>query len=73
MRIKSRYYRNVVFPHFKKDIEEALIPFPDFRDELFIKLYTFFKRYFSKSGSIYFDSTPVDQNIYETIQYGACY
>jgi len=67
MRIKSRYYQTGVFPQLQKDIEEALKPFPDFRDELFLKLYTFFKRYFSKSGSIYFDSTPVDQNIYEKV------
>jgi len=67
MRIKSRYYQTGVFPQLQKDIEEALKPFPDFRDELFLKLYTFFKRYFSKSGSIYFDSTPADQNIYEKV------
>ncbi|MBM3172507.1 MAG: site-specific DNA-methyltransferase [Chloroflexi bacterium] len=67
MRIKSKYYKNGVFPQLQKDIEEALKPFPDFRDELFLKLYTFFSRYFSKSGSIYFDSTPVHQNIYEKV------
>ena len=67
MRIKSRYYQTGVFPQLQKDIEEASKPFPDFRDELFLKLYTFFKRYFSKSGSIYFDSTPADQNIYEKV------
>lgn len=67
MRIKSRYYQTGVFPQLQKDIEEALKPFPDFRDELFLKLYTFFKRYFSKNGSIYFDSTPADQNIYEKV------
>ena len=67
MRIKSRYYQTGVFPKLQKDIEEALKPFPDFRDELFLKLYTFFKRYFSRSGSIYFDSTPADQNIYEKV------
>ena len=67
MRIKSRYYQTGVSPQLQKDIEEALKPFPDFRDELFLKLYTFFKRYFSKSGSIYFDSTPADQNIYEKV------
>jgi adenine-specific DNA-methyltransferase len=67
MRIKSRYYQDGVFPQLQKDIAEALGPFPDFRDELFLKLYTFFKRYFSKSGSIYFDSTPADQNVYEKV------
>jgi len=67
MRIKSGYYQTGVFPQLQKDIEEALKPFPDFRDELFLKLHTFFKRYFSRSGSIYFDSTPAEQNIYEKV------
>ena len=35
----------------------ALKPFPGFRQELFDKLYDFFHRYFSPSGSIYFQHT----------------
>ena len=54
MHIKSRYYTQGVFPLLQKDINAALKPFPDFREELFDKLYTFFQRYFSESGSIYF-------------------
>ncbi|HUM45146.1 MAG TPA: DNA methyltransferase, partial [Fervidobacterium sp.] len=34
---------------------------------LFDKLYTFFSRYFSESGSIYFNSTPFHNNIYEKV------
>ncbi|MBI2486727.1 MAG: site-specific DNA-methyltransferase [Deltaproteobacteria bacterium] len=67
MAIKSRYYENGVFPKLKQDIEEALKLFPDFRDELFDKLFTFFNRYFSESGSIYFRYTPLHQNIYEKV------
>lgn len=67
MRIKSRYYEQGVFPQLKKDIDEALRPFPDFREELFDKLYTFFQRYFSESGSIYFRYTALHQNIYEKV------
>jgi adenine specific DNA methylase Mod len=67
MRIKSRYYEKGVFPKLQKDIEEALKPFPEFRDELFDKLYTFFNRYFSESGSIYFRYTPIHQNVYEKV------
>lgn len=67
MKIKSRYYENGVFPKLKQDIEKALEPFPDFRDELFDKLYTFFSRYFSESGSIYFCFTPLHQNVYEKV------
>jgi len=67
MRIKSKYYEEGVFPKIKKDIEEALTPFPEFREELFDKLYTFFNRYFSESGSIYFSYTPIHQNVYEKV------
>jgi len=67
MKIKSRYYENGVFPRLKQDIEEALKPFPDFRDELFDKLYTFFSRYFSESGSIYFAHTRYHDQIYERV------
>ncbi|MBU4503002.1 MAG: hypothetical protein KKA79_10490 [Nanoarchaeota archaeon] len=67
MRIKSRYYEKGVFPKLQEDVEEAVKPFPDFKEELFDKLYTFFHRYFSESGSIYFRYTPLHQNIYEKV------
>ena len=67
MRIKSRYYEQGVFPQLQKDINTALQPFPDFREELFDKLFTFFQRYFSESGSIYFRYTALHQNVYEKV------
>ncbi len=67
MKTKSRYYEKGVFPKLQKDIDESLKPFPEFREELFDKLYTFFQRYFSESGSIYFKSTPIHQNVYEKV------
>ena len=57
MHIKSDYYQKGVFPRLSEDINAALRPFPDFREELFDKLYTFFQRYFSESGSIFFRYT----------------
>lgn len=67
MAIKSCYYQTGVFPILKKDIDHALLPFPEFREELFDKLYTFFQRYFSESGSIYFRYTALHQNVYEKV------
>jgi len=67
MRIKSRYYEKGVFPKLQKDIEKVVEPFPKFKEELFHKLYTFFQRYFSESGSIYFRYTPIHQNVYEKV------
>jgi len=66
MKIKSAYFEKV-FAHLKKDVDESLKKFPGFREELFDKLYTFFNRYFSETGSIYFSYTPVHQNVYEKV------
>jgi len=66
MRIKSNYYRKIE-ELLKKDIEATLKSHPKFRDELFDKLYSFFSRYFTESGSIYFNSTPFHNNIYEKV------
>ncbi len=68
MKIKSSYYETGVFPHLMQDIAAACQPFEaGFRAELFDKLYAFFSRYFSESGSIYFRHTPLHQNVYERV------
>ncbi|MDD3735218.1 MAG: site-specific DNA-methyltransferase [Candidatus Pacebacteria bacterium] len=66
MRIKSNYYRKIE-AILKDDIGKALEKYPFFRDELFDKLYSFFSRYFTESGSIYFNSTPFHNNVYEKV------
>ncbi len=66
MRIKSNYYSKIE-KILKDDIEKALKQYPHFREELFDKLYAFFSRYFTESGSIYFNSTPFHNNIYEKV------
>lgn len=67
MRIKSRYYEKGVFPKLQEDIEKEIQLFPEFKEELFDKLYTFFESYFSESGSIYFRYTPIHKNVYEKV------
>uniref|UniRef100_A0A7C4G9G8 Site-specific DNA-methyltransferase n=1 Tax=candidate division WOR-3 bacterium TaxID=2052148 RepID=A0A7C4G9G8_UNCW3 len=67
MRIKSHYFREGVFPALQKEVEAGLKPFPEFREELFDKLYSFFSRYFSESGSIYFRHTAAHQQVYEKV------
>lgn len=67
MRIKSRYFERGVLPYLRQDIDSALASFPHFREELFEKLYTFFKRYFNESGSIYFCNTPFQHSIYDRV------
>ncbi len=66
MRIKSKYFDRI-FKEVQKDINEKTEEFPEFREELFDKLHSFFKRYFSESGSIYFRWTPFNERIYERV------
>ncbi|HNZ86641.1 MAG TPA: site-specific DNA-methyltransferase [bacterium] len=66
MRIKSNYYSQIE-KLLKEDINKALEKYPKFREELFDKLYSFFSRYFTESGSIYFNSTPLHNNVYEKV------
>jgi len=68
MRIKATYFERGAFPQLMHDIEAACKPFePSFREELFDKLYDFFRRYFSESGSIYFRHTAASEGIYERV------
>ena len=68
MRIKATYFEGGVFPQLLRDIEAACKPFEgSFREELFDKLYDFFRRYFSESGSIYFRHTAASEGIYERV------
>ena len=57
MRIKSNYYSQIE-KYLEKEIEAKLEDYPNFEEELFDKLYSFFSRYFTESGSVYFNSTP---------------
>jgi len=66
MKIKSKYF-DKIFILIKRDVEEKLKEFPEFKEELYDKLYSFFKRYFSESGSLYFVSTPFFERIYEKV------
>ncbi len=68
LKAKSRYYQN------KKQELEKLINLKcqdnnDFKEELFDKLYSFFKRYFSANGGIYFNDTPLYDSLYTKSDY----
>ncbi len=66
MNIKSNYF-NYIKEELMDTINNELKIIPEFREELFDKLYTFFKRYFNESGSIYFSSTPYQNRVYDKI------
>jgi len=63
MRAKSNYFKKVKQTIYD-DIEDVTKKNDDFKDELYDKLYSFFHRYFSESGSIYYNYTPLFYNIY---------
>jgi adenine specific DNA methylase Mod len=67
LKIKKKYFDSEFKPNLQKKIEEILRVYPQFESELFEKLYTFFSRYFSESGSIYFVNTPSYHQIYDRI------
>lgn len=66
MRIKSTYYSQIE-KVLINDINKATEKHSGFRKELFNKLFSFFNRYFTENGSIYFNSTPFHNDIYEKV------
>ncbi|MEO0223970.1 MAG: site-specific DNA-methyltransferase [candidate division WOR-3 bacterium] len=67
LKFKKNYYDKVFKQKLEEKVNEVLTKYPSFETELFEKLYTFFSRYFSESGSIYFVNTPFYHQIYERI------
>jgi adenine-specific DNA-methyltransferase len=67
MRIKSKWFCEVVEPALFEEIAKNIRTFPEFREELFDKLHAFFSRYFSRSGSICFAYTPQHMSVYERV------
>ncbi|WRA26021.1 site-specific DNA-methyltransferase [Helicobacter pylori] len=71
MKAKSKYYQS------KKQELEKLIDSKcqnnnDLKEELFDKLYSFFKRYLSANGGIYFNDTPLYDSLYTKSGYEKC-
>ena len=68
LKIKHDYYK-IILEQFKKDIDaDTTITSNDsFKEEFFNRLYSFFKKYFSDSGSVYFVKTENWQKIYERV------
>lgn len=68
MRIKSQYYQQVMKPAIQQYVQEQTADFPDYREDLFTKLYTFLKRYIhSETGSLGLFFTPYHESVYERV------
>lgn len=63
--IKHSYYKKVL-QIFKAQIKECGMT-DDTREELFDRLYTFFKKYFSECGSVYYCQTAYSDKVYEKV------
>ncbi len=71
MKAKSQYYQNKK-QELKKLIDCKCQDNNDLKEELFDKLYSFFKRYFSANGGIYFNDTPLYDSLYTKSDYEKC-
>ena len=75
MKIKAQYFRQVLEPRLRDEAYDAVVSLQQagitdiekVREEIFDKLYTFFRRYFTESGSLGFFFTPYHQSIYERV------
>jgi adenine-specific DNA-methyltransferase len=66
LKIKSSYYK-LILGQFKKDVDNEQMITDSFKEEFFDKLYSFFEKYFSESGSVYFVKTANWQRVYEQV------
>ncbi len=71
IKAKSQYYHHKK-QELKKLIDSKCQDNNDLKEELFDKLYSFFKRYFSTNGGIYFNDTPLYDNLYTKSDYEKC-
>ncbi|MGL2807987.1 site-specific DNA-methyltransferase [Helicobacter pylori] len=71
MKAKSQYYHHKK-QELKKFIDLKCQDNNDLKEELFDKLYSFFKRYFSANGGIYFNDTPLYDSLYTKSGYEKC-
>lgn len=66
LKIKSDYYK-IILKEFKELVDSDDLITDTFREELFDQLYSFFQKYFSESGSVYFIKTANWQRVYEKV------
>ncbi|RKV39346.1 site-specific DNA-methyltransferase [Helicobacter pylori] len=71
LKAKSQYYHHKK-QKLKKLIDSKCQDNNDLKEELFDKLYSFFKRYLSANGGIYFNDTPLYDSLYTKSDYEKC-
>lgn len=63
--VKHKYYEKVL-SIFRKEVDSNAI-ISEFKEDFFNRMYSFFEKYFSESGSVYFCKTNVWQKVYEKV------
>ncbi len=71
LKAKSKYYQSKK-QELEKFIDCKCQNNNDLKEELFDKLYSFFKRYLSANGGIYFNDTPLYDSLYTKSDYEKC-
>ncbi len=66
LRVKEKYYSKVI-SQLKSEIENDKIITEDFKEKFYELLYSFFEKYFSECGSVYFVKTANWQRVYEKV------
>ena len=66
LKIKYTYYK-LILETFREQVAADSRITGSFREEFFDKLYSFFEKYFSESGSVYFVKTAHWQRVYEQV------
>lgn len=66
LKIKERYYSTVISA-FKQEVEQDDVITSTFKEDFYDMLFSFFDRYFSECGSVYFAKTANWQRVYERV------
>ncbi|MGI6342703.1 MAG: DNA methyltransferase [Bacteroidales bacterium] len=64
MDIKAQYFAEIE-PYIKAEIDKQVEP--EFREELFEKLYNFFDCYLNETGTVFFANSQIHKNLYEKV------
>ncbi|MGB9795193.1 DNA methyltransferase [Fervidobacterium gondwanense] len=64
---KRDYFTDFVKPKLEEYVNQRIKDFPEFEEELYNKLYTFFEPYFSDTGSVFFVKSYIYYKQYERI------
>lgn len=64
---KREYFKEFVKPELEEYVQKRTKDFPEFREELYHKLYTFFLPYFSPTGGIFFVKSYIYYKQYERV------